>query len=485
MKITFISPYAAISNFAVRSLSTILRNTGHQTNVICLSSPIFEGINGNTKIINNKELIGQIEDIAGDSDMIGITLMSCHFPAMSELTRILKKLNKPIIWGGIHPTLLPEESLQYADIVCMGEGEDAILELAQRIETGEDPYSIQNLWFRGHNRNPIRVLTAECNFPMLDYGPDGHFAYDEKQKRLVAIKSLEHYQEFLVPPVWMPGRPKNVIYQIELSRGCPYRCTFCCNNMLRKIFPGRYLRFKPMSRIKEELLWAKKVFTELNGIIIECDTLNAYPDLKELCRFLREEIQLPFTCLLTPFNTTDELLAMLVQAGLWRVQFGLQSKSHEIEKLYGRERLNQNMDKIFTFLKKYNDRLWPRIDVIINCPWEKPYQTLQTVKFLNKHLPKRFTVDIFSLVLLPGSELWERAEKDGLLDPQGYLRTFEWSDLDEIQYTTILLSLLNKGFPRKLLWLLANKPMVSLFSQRFFTRGLFPRMIHAIKKPLH
>ena len=67
--------------------------------------------------------------------LVGITLMTQYYDAGVQISQRLKaKIKAPIIWGGIHPTVRPEESLNHADIVCIGEGEMALLELIQKME---------------------------------------------------------------------------------------------------------------------------------------------------------------------------------------------------------------------------------------------------------------------------------------------------------------------------------------------------------------
>ena len=63
----------------------------------------------------------------------------------------------PVIWGGSGPTLEPEWALQHADMVCVGEGEELIVELAERLDAGADYSDLQGLWLKRDGeiiRNP-------------------------------------------------------------------------------------------------------------------------------------------------------------------------------------------------------------------------------------------------------------------------------------------------------------------------------------------
>ncbi len=67
-------------------------------------------------------------------DLIGIGLMSIEFYPAKNLTRLLReKFSVPIIWGGVHAVISPEECLKYADYVCCGEGERAVVLLLEHL----------------------------------------------------------------------------------------------------------------------------------------------------------------------------------------------------------------------------------------------------------------------------------------------------------------------------------------------------------------
>src|SRR6185369_14143186 len=92
-------------------------------------------------------LIGTLRDF--DPDLIGFSLTSLTMKPAAEITRVLKQqLDVPIIWGGAGPTIEPDRSLQHADMVCVGEGEELIVDLAGRIDRGENYSNVPGLWLR-------------------------------------------------------------------------------------------------------------------------------------------------------------------------------------------------------------------------------------------------------------------------------------------------------------------------------------------------
>jgi len=90
-------------------------------------------------------LIGTLRDFK--PDLIGFSLTSQPLKAAAEVTAKLRgALEAPVIWGGSGPTLEPERCLEWADMVCVGEGERTIVELADRIDRGEDLTSVESIW---------------------------------------------------------------------------------------------------------------------------------------------------------------------------------------------------------------------------------------------------------------------------------------------------------------------------------------------------
>ena len=90
----------------------MLKREGHEVRLVFLTG---EGSLPESVLVD-------LEDVTDGADLIGVSLMTLHFHRAVQVTERLKG-SCPIIWGGIHPTVRPEECLEYADIVCIGEGE--------------------------------------------------------------------------------------------------------------------------------------------------------------------------------------------------------------------------------------------------------------------------------------------------------------------------------------------------------------------------
>jgi radical SAM superfamily enzyme YgiQ (UPF0313 family) len=166
MKIALISPYEDLIAYGLRTLCACLKNNGHAVTLVFLQGPFG--------CAYADEALDELAELIKGSNLIGVSLMTDHFQKAVQITRRLKQSTAaPIIWGGVHPTLSPEECLSYADIVCVGEGELALVELAGKMATGEDYSAIQNIWLKGSGAlitNSPRPLVKDLDsLPFPDY----------------------------------------------------------------------------------------------------------------------------------------------------------------------------------------------------------------------------------------------------------------------------------------------------------------------------
>src|SRR3989338_3706252 len=120
MKITLISTATFPSDQGIRTISSMLKKAGHQAKIIFLSYS-----EDYTKFYPEK-VLNQILNLAKNSDLIGINSFASTAPRAIQVINKLKILKKQIIWGGVHATIFPQDCIKHADIVCVGEGEEAI-----------------------------------------------------------------------------------------------------------------------------------------------------------------------------------------------------------------------------------------------------------------------------------------------------------------------------------------------------------------------
>jgi anaerobic magnesium-protoporphyrin IX monomethyl ester cyclase len=141
VKIALISLTEDVFIPSLRYLSAYLRAQGHETKVIYLpwgrTDNALHSANS-FRYPYPQPVLEQIVEICKDSDLLGLSLMTCHFDHAVHITRFLREhLSAPIIWGGIHPTIRPLECLKYADMACVGEGELSVSQLAREMDAGK------------------------------------------------------------------------------------------------------------------------------------------------------------------------------------------------------------------------------------------------------------------------------------------------------------------------------------------------------------
>ena len=118
------------------------------------------------------------------------------------------------IVGGPHPTCYPEclENVPRLDAVCVGEGEHPTLELLDALEHDKDPTGIRNLWVRSNGK-----ITRNESRPFLDNLDELPFQDRELFNTQEAIDQYGFAQ-----------------LRMMASRGCPNRCTYCSNHIIRQ-----------------------------------------------------------------------------------------------------------------------------------------------------------------------------------------------------------------------------------------------------------
>jgi len=122
-----------IVSIGLRTISACLKVRGHQVNLLFIPfhKGLFEKFQFNEQKINrlSKDTKDITDFILKESfDLIGFSLTTDFFTPAAIISEAIKKENPklPIIWGGVHPTIFPEMCLKYADMVCLGEGEEAM-----------------------------------------------------------------------------------------------------------------------------------------------------------------------------------------------------------------------------------------------------------------------------------------------------------------------------------------------------------------------
>jgi len=202
------------------------------------------------------------------------------------------------------------------------------------------------------------------------------------------------------------------------SRGCPYQCTYCLNNCLIKINKQAVrIRKRSTEHILSELKIVKKLFGDKIIIGIVDDDFCSQPteQMIDFCKRYKKEVGLRFFCATTPTSINKEKIEALLDAGLIRLEMGIQSISDKVNsEIFKRYALKTNVVKAVKLLEKYRNKVELCFDFILDNPWETEETMLESLDFILS-LKQPITVLIFSLTLYPGTSLHDRGLKEGII----------------------------------------------------------------------
>lgn len=347
-----------------------------------------------------KQLLRELEP-----DLIGFGFMSALYSIAKRLTREVRKVSRaPIIWGGIHPTIDPEKCIRDADLVCRGEGEAPMLDLVRRIEAREDFKDIPNLWVR-------RGRSVTRNDPR------------PPQQNLDALPvcRIDAADRYYVPrtiPDQIQGMGESrgkvfLNHDMMTSRGCPFSCTCCCNGFLREFHQGSKLfRRRSVDHVVEEAKYARDEL-KVKFIAFWDDVFTVNREwLFDFARKYKQEVGLPFYCYLHAQCVEEELMDVLVEAGLRQANMGVESGSEKLRRdVLNRSEKNSDVLRAATIC---NPRIAVYYDLITDNPFETEDDLRETLD-LFLQFPHPFHIIAFALVFFPNYPLTKRALSEGLI----------------------------------------------------------------------
>lgn len=390
-------------SLAVEYLSAWLKQAGHRTSLVF--DPVLFDESGMLQVpalarfFDERQRVVD-EVLAARPDLVGITVLSDNHPWARDLARRIKQVRPdlPIVLGGIHPTSVPERVMDNPDIdyACVGDGEEALLELCERLDGARPWAPIPNLWER-HQGQLVRTSPRP---PREDLDslpwPDKDLFYDKS-------------------PHFRHG------YTIMTARGCPYACTFCNNNVLRQLYRGKgqYLRRRSGDDVLAELhravdRWQPRFVHFLDDVFVR------QPDwlLPFLDRY-RDEIGLPFFGFASPQHINPTVARALARAGCYKIQMGVQTVQESYRhKTLWRGHSNQHILDAIAQLRAQG--IYVTCDNILGLPGHDLDEARDLLRFYAESPADHH--EVFWLRYYPKTRIVQTAQELGALDEDDLAR---------------------------------------------------------------
>lgn len=416
MEIALITPTPPdINAFGVRVLSSILKKSGYQTKLIFLPGGI-EHLNFDSSYIYqySSAVLEQIASICQGAGLLGFSFMSLYFDRAKQVSDYLRsQCQTPVVWGGTHPTYRPEQCLEYCDIVCVGEGEQAIVQLSDSIRNNEEYTATPSCCVKVNGKiqqNPSFPIIKDLDeLPFADYDLENHYVFDWTQDAVVPIDDLEMKKQFLRMEYF--HNQHLITYRTMSSRGCPHNCSYCASSAMKP------LRRRSVDNVLSELQQVLDRFGYIELISFFDDTFFAAPVsyFEEFRDKYKKKIGLPFHAQCSPTTLTKKRLDLLLDAGLFYTEMGIQTGSRKIQNLYRRVVSDKSVLDAGRLIGDAGDKLMiPDYHVILDNPWETADDVKDTLNLLLE-MPGKYKLQISSLVFFPGTELNTMATQEGLI----------------------------------------------------------------------
>lgn len=406
-------------NPGIGSISALLKNAGHTTSVLLISRDLHED-----------EVLRRLRSPGCSPDLVAVSVATLQWNRVKELTRWIRKcLQIPMILGGYHPTLSPEEVLSHppVDIICRGEGEHPMLDLVEALQRGAPITQIKNLWVKegaeGFFKNPSRIFKNDVrptisNLDRLPYWDREFYLTDPYTDGMKYITTV--YQ-------------KEDTFPITAGRGCPFSCGFCNNSSLRALYTGkgRYIRTRSVDSLIGEIDYLISRF-HVTEFEFWDEHFQVSPDWLENFTEEYRKRGIPFWVALRAEVCRDNVLSFLSMAHCKTVIVGVEHGNEEYRKKFLKKTVT-NRELIHAFEKIREFGIGTLSSNMVGLPEETPELARDTIR-LNRILKPDLMI-FNTWKPLPGTFLYEHALKKGYVIQESLLEGFDSERLSLSQPT--------------------------------------------------
>ena len=349
-------------------------------------------------------------------DLICLSAMTGLFDVGTDLLNKFKsKLKCKVVAGGVHSTIAPEDALssEVVDFICIGEGEEFLLEVCECLEKGKDYRHINNLGYKtnkGVQLNESRTLINLDELPIPDWS-----AFD--RRHLFRPFMGEVYQgSFYI-----------------MSRGCPFRCAYCVNGPLKEQLKGHgiYYRYQSPKTTIKQISYLKQMFNATWFKFVDDSIMGFKEDyLEELSEGLAP-LNIKFGCSVRPETANEKKVSLLKGMGCVSMSIGVESGNEELrKKVLNRKMSNKQIERAIFIIKSHGIRA--STFNMIGLPGETRENVYETIKF-NKSLGVK-AVNIYIVYPYPRTEIYNKynldfRDKTGKIIPVNMASSFNLSKM--------------------------------------------------------
>ena len=326
MKIVFV--HIGKEHLGIEILSSLLKREGHEVNLVW-DVGLFSKVDSTfhmphlERIFKKRNIAEEV--IKKNPDLVAFSAYTTTYQWACDRAREIKNhLSVPIVFGGTHPTLVPEKVIAqpFIDYVHVGEGEDTILPFVSALEKGIGLENVHNIVYKKNGkiiRNPLCSPSKSLDdLPLPD-------------KELFAN-----------------GLPMKDDYAIITSKGCLYNCSFCGETHFNKIYKNKYFRRRSVDSVMEELRVMKERYHFKEVMFWDSILFTDREYVKELCCRFKTEIDVPFRCNGHVSLFTYEIGEILKNAGCYCINFGVQTFNQKMRsKITDRYETNKKIEEAF------------------------------------------------------------------------------------------------------------------------------------------
>ncbi len=307
------------------------------------------------------------EIIIGDPVLVGISSMSgLQIRHGLDFAKKVRASNPSctIVWGGVHPTLLPEQTLvnDYVDIVVRGEGESTIVDLTNALAANNSLDEVKGICYKSQGKmhsNPDGELLDLDSIPV-------ELPYE--------LLQLDRY------PSFRSGR-----FHVQTSRGCPHRCGFCYNSVFNK----RRWRGKKVERVLNEIKFVTKKFPHVRCIDFIDDNFFVDEDRVEgICNgILQENMDITWraNCRFDYMSRySKDFISLLSRSGCVELDFGAETGSERLLSLINKDVTRGQMIQAVENLKNWGPSIEPYAFWMSGLPTETERDLRETFDIMDR-----------------------------------------------------------------------------------------------------